>query len=59
MSGYEPLIIENPFKHNEKSFFLSQKTITLQETVIVADRFSRDQKIKAFKEQSLKRLESA
>lgn len=59
MSGYEPLIIENPFKHNEKSFFLSQKTITLQETVIVADRFSRDQKIKAFKEQSLKRQESA
>ncbi len=51
--GFEPLIIENPFEYPEKSFFLQEKTVTLQETVIVADRFSRDQKIKAFKEQFL------
>ncbi len=51
--GYEPLIIDNPFNYQGKSFFLNQKTITLQETVIVADRFSQAQKIKAFKEQFL------
>ncbi len=51
--GYEPLIIDNPFNYRGKSFFLNQKTITLQETVIVADRFSQAQKIKAFKEQFL------
>ena len=51
--GYESLIIENPFERHEKSFFLHEKSIILSEAVIVADKFSRVEKMKAFKEQFL------
>ena len=51
--GYEPLVIEKPFEIREKSFFLSEKTEILAEAVIIGDKFSRAQKMKAFKEQFL------
>ena len=51
--SYESLIIENPFESRVKSFFLKEKPIDLTEAVIIADGFSRAQKMKAFKEQFL------
>jgi len=53
LMGYEPLIIENPFEPQPKSFFLNEKSIILSEVVLVADKFSRSEKMKAFKEQFL------
>jgi len=51
--SYEPLTIEKPFEHREKSFFLKEKVSMLAEVKVVADRYSRAEKMKVFKEQFL------
>jgi len=51
--SYESLIIEKPFEHREKTFYLREKMNVLAEAVVVADRFSRVDKMRVFKEQFL------
>ena len=51
--SYEPLVINNPFKLDETSFFLKEKQYTLSEVTVIADRYSRADKLKVFKEQFL------
>ena len=51
--SYESIAIDNPFEHNEKVFFLKEKVNTLAQVVVVPDQFSRDEKMKVFKEQFL------
>lgn len=51
--SYEPLSIEKPFEHKEKAFYLKEKVSTLSEARVVADRYSREEKIRVFKEEFL------
>ena len=51
--SYESLIVEKPFEHREKTFYLKEKMNLLEEAKVVADRFSRADKMRVFKEQFL------
>jgi len=51
--SYEPLIIENPFEQRVNLFYLEEKLNVLIEAKVVADRFSREEKMKVFREQFL------
>ena len=56
--SYELLTIERPFEHSENKFYLNEKVNTLNEVRVVADRYSRTEKMKAFKEQFLGKSEA-
>jgi len=51
--SYESMIVEKPFEHREKSFYLKEKMNVLAEAMVIADRFSRADKMRVFKEQFL------
>ena len=51
--SYEPCTIERPYEHREKAFYLKEKVNTLAEVKVVADKYTRAEKIKVFKEQFL------
>ena len=51
--SYNSFIVPDPFQEIPEAIYLQTKETQLSETVITADRFSRAQKIKAFKEQFL------
>jgi hypothetical protein len=51
--SYEPLVIQRPFEQIEKSFFLKERVNTLSEVRVVADIFSRAEKMRVFKEEFL------
>ena len=56
--SYESLTIERPFELSENKFFLNEKVNTLTEVKVLADRYSRVEKMKAFKEQFLGKSEA-
>ena len=51
--SYEPIVITNPFEHRGQAFYLHEKVNTLVEVRVVADRLSRAEKMKVFREQFL------
>ena len=51
--SYEPFIISKPLDDQEKVIYLKEKASTLAEVRVVADRFSREAKMKVFREQFL------
>ena len=51
--SYQTVIIENPFEHLPEKIFMEERLNMLTEVSIQADRFTREQKLKAFKEQFL------
>lgn len=51
--SYESLVIQPPFNHLESTFFLQERQNTLQGAVVIADRYTRTEKMKVFKEQFL------
>jgi len=53
--SYESLTIEKPFEHQEKAYYLKEKVSTLSEVRVVSDRYSREDKMRVFKEEFLGR----
>ena len=51
--SYEIAMIDRPFDGLPDTLYLVEQTQTLDEVTVVADRFSREQKIRAFREQFL------
>jgi hypothetical protein len=52
--SYQTVIIGNPFEeHLPDKFYMEERLNTLNEVTIQADRFTREQKLKAFREQFL------
>ena len=51
--SYETTIIDRPFDELSDTLYISELTQTLDEVTVVADRFSRNQKMKVFREQFL------
>ena len=51
--GYESKIIDNPFQNPEQKIYLVPKETHLKEVVVVADGFSRADKLKIFREEFL------
>jgi len=51
--SYESLVIERPFEHREKLFFMREKVNVLAEATVIADRIPRTEKMKVFREQFL------
>ena len=51
--GYHPLIIENPFMNLPDTIYMEERSNILGEVTVQADRFSRRQKLRAFREQFL------
>ena len=51
--SYAPFTIPNPFQEIPEAIYLQEKSRQLTEAVVSADRFTRAQKMKAFKEQFL------
>jgi len=52
-TSYQIAIIENPFTYLPEKIYLEEQLNVLNEVTVVADRFSREQKLKAFREQFL------
>jgi len=50
---YDIMVIERPFEHSGKTFFLSEKINTIAELRVVADRYTHADKMKLFREQFL------
>ena len=50
---YNTVIIKNPFENLPTEFFMQEQLNILDEAIVRASRFSRKQKLKAFKEQFL------
>ena len=46
--SYELLTVENPYEHHEKAFFLQEKVSTISEAKVVADRYTRQEKMMVF-----------
>lgn len=51
--GYELVTIANPFEEIPNKFYLKEKPNILDEAIIVTDKFTREEKLKAFREQFL------
>ena len=51
--AYQTFIIEDPFVHLPDTIYMEERLTTLSEITVQADRFSRRQKIRAFREQFL------
>ena len=51
--AYQTIIIEDPFNHLPDTIYMEERPNTLGEITVQADRFSRRQKIRAFREQFL------
>ena len=51
--SYEVLIIDKPFENENRAFYLKEKVNTLDAVRVVADRYSRAEKMQLFKEQFL------
>ena len=51
--SYQTMIIENPFGNLPDKFYMEERLNTLSDVTIQADRFSREQKLKAFRDQFL------
>ena len=51
--SYETITVDNPYDHIENVFYLIEKVNRLTEAQVVADRFSRSEKMAIFKEQFL------
>jgi hypothetical protein len=51
--AYQTFIIENPFVHLPDTIYLEEQPNTLGEVTVRADRFSRQQKMRAFREHFL------
>ena len=51
--AYNTLVIEEPFVHLPDTIYLEERPNTLDEITVRADRFSRQQKMRAFREQFL------
>ena len=51
--AYQTLIIEDPFVHLPDTIYLEEQMKILEEITVQADRFSRRQKLRAFREQFL------
>jgi hypothetical protein len=51
--SYSTIIIEHPFNNLPEQFFMEEQLNILNEVVVQADRFSREQKLNAFREQFL------
>jgi len=51
--SYETLLIDRPFEGVPDTLFIKGKVNTIREVTITADQFTREQKMKAFREQFL------
>ena len=51
--SYSTMIIENPFHNLPEQFFMKEQSNILNEVIVEAPRFSREQMLKAFREQFL------
>ena len=51
--SYETAIIDRPFEGLSDTLYINERVETLNEVTVVADRFSRRQKMQAFREQFL------
>ena len=53
--AYKTITVANPFQKMPDSFYMTEQITTMQEVQISADRFTRAQKLQAFREQFLGR----
>ena len=53
--SYETTLIDHPFEELPDTLFIREQENTISEVVVLADRFSRAQKMRAFREQFLGR----
>ena len=51
--SYEPAFISRPFDGLPDTLYIKERIITIEEVTVRADQFTREQKIKAFREQFL------
>jgi hypothetical protein len=51
--SYETAILDHPFEGLPDTLYITEQVRSLPETVVLADRFTREQKMKAFREQFL------
>ncbi len=51
--AYNTTVVPNPFSENPDKIYLTEKDFSLEEAVVVTDRFTREQKLKAFRDHFL------
>ena len=51
--SYQTVIIENPFENLPDKFYMEERLNMISDVIIHADRFTREQKMKAFRDQFL------